>query len=100
MRHRPIGLGVQGLADTFVMMRLPFESEQAKRINREIFETSILPPWRLHGACANRGPYQTYGSPVSKGIFQFDMWGVTPNSGRWGWYDQAKSKNMELEIPC
>ena len=89
MRHRPIGLGVQGLADTFVMMRLPFESEQAQRINREIFETIYFASMEASMELAKvEGPYQTYkGSPVSKGIFQFDMWGVTPNSGRWDWYD-------------
>ena len=89
MRHRPIGLGVQGLADTFVMMRLPFESEQAQRINREIFETIYFASMEASMELAKvEGSYQTYkGSPVSKGIFQFDMWGVTPNSGRWDWYD-------------
>ena len=89
MRHRPIGLGVQGLADTFVMMRLPFESEQAQRINREIFETIYFASMEASMELAQvEGSYQTYkGSPVSKGIFQFDMWGVTPNSGRWDWYD-------------
>ena len=89
MRHRPIGLGVQGLADAFVMMRLPFESEQAQRINREIFETIYFASMEASMELAKvEGSYQTYkGSPVSKGIFQFDMWGVTPNSGRWDWYD-------------
>ncbi len=89
MRHRPIGLGVQGLADAFVMMRLPFESEQAQRINREIFETIYFASMEASMELAQvEGSYQTYkGSPVSKGIFQFDMWGVTPNSGRWDWYD-------------
>ncbi len=89
MRHRPVGLGVQGLADAFVMMRLPFESEQAQCINREIFETIYYAAMEASMELAQvEGPYQTYkGSPVSKGIFQFDMWGVTPNSGRWDWYD-------------
>ena len=89
MRHRPIGLGVQGLADAFVMMRLPFESEEAQRINREIFETIYFASMEASMELAQvEGSYQTYkGSPVSKGIFQFDMWGVTPNSGRWDWYD-------------
>ena len=89
MRHRPVGLGVQGLADAFVMMRLPFESEQAQCINREIFETIYYAAMEASMELAQvEEPYQTYkGSPVSKGIFQFDMWGVTPNSGRWDWYD-------------
>ncbi len=87
MRHRPIGLGVQGLADAFIMLRMPFDSEEARGLNRDIFETiyfgameSSMELSKLHG------PYDTYkGSPVSKGIFQFDMWGVTPSSGRWNW---------------
>ena len=89
MRHRPIGLGVQGLADAFVMMRLPFESEEAQRLNSEIFETIYFASMEASMELSQvNGPYQTYkGSPVSKGIFQFDMWGVTPDSGRWDWYD-------------
>ena len=84
MRHRPIGLGVQGLADAFVMMRLPFESEEAQRLNSEIFETIYFASMEASMELSQAdGPYQTYkGSPVSKGIFQFDMWGVTPDSGR------------------
>jgi len=89
MRHRPIGLGVQGLADAFVMMRLPFESEEAQRLNSEIFETIYFASMEASMELSQvNGPYQTYkGSPVSKGIFQFDMWGVTPDSGRWDWYE-------------
>jgi ribonucleoside-diphosphate reductase alpha chain len=89
MRHRPIGLGVQGLADAFVMMRLPFESEEAQRLNSEIFETIYFASMEASMELSHAdGPYQTYkGSPVSKGIFQFDMWGVTPDSGRWDWYE-------------
>jgi ribonucleoside-diphosphate reductase alpha subunit len=91
MRHRPIGLGVQGLADAFIMLRMPFDSEEARGLNRDIFETiyfgameASMELAKLHGA------YETFkGSPVSKGIFQFDMWGVTPSSGRWNW-DQLK----------
>lgn len=86
MRHRPIGLGVQGLADTFIMLRHAFESEEARALNREIFETIYYAAMTASKDIAKvEGPYQTYeGSPVSKGIFQFDMWGVTP-SGRWEW---------------
>jgi ribonucleoside-diphosphate reductase alpha chain len=86
LRHRPIGLGVQGLADVFIMLRLPFESEEARIINREIFETIYYAAMTASKDLAKvEGPYETYeGSPVSKAIFQFDMWGVTP-SNRWEW---------------
>lgn len=86
-RHRPIGLGIQGLADTFLLMRLPFESAEARRLNKEIFETMYFAAMTASKDIAKEeGPYETFkGSPVSKGIFQFDMWGVTPDSGRWDW---------------
>ena len=86
MRHRPIGLGVQGLADTFILMRYPFESEEARRLNREIFETIYYAAMTASKDLAKvEGPYSTYeGSPVSKGIFQFDMWNVKPTD-RWEW---------------
>lgn len=87
MRHRPIGLGIQGLADTFLMLRMPFESEEARRLNKEIFETMYFAAMTASKDMAMvEGPYESFkGSPVSKGIFQFDMWGVTPDSGRWDW---------------
>lgn len=86
MRHRPIGLGVQGLADTFILMRYPFESEEARRLNREIFETIYYAAMTASKDLAKvEGPYSTFeGSPVSQGIFQFDMWNVTPTD-RWEW---------------
>ncbi len=86
LRHRPIGLGVQGLADVFIMLRLPFESEEARKVNREIFETIYYSAMTASKDLSKiEGPYETYeGSPISKGIFQFDMWGVTP-SNRWEW---------------
>lgn len=86
MRHRPIGLGVQGLADAFILMRYPFESEEARALNREIFETIYYAAMTASKDLAKvEGPYETFaGSPTSKGIFQFDMWGVTP-SNRWEW---------------
>jgi len=86
LRHRPIGLGVQGLADVFIMLRLAFESEEARKVNREIFETIYYAAMTASKDLAKvEGPYETYeGSPVSKAIFQFDMWGVTP-SNRWEW---------------
>ncbi|MFN6946332.1 MAG: ribonucleoside-diphosphate reductase subunit alpha, partial [Cytophagaceae bacterium] len=87
MRHRPIGLGVQGLADAFIMLRMPFDSEEAKALNTDIFETIYFAAMTASKDMAiEQGPYETFkGSPVSKGIFQFDMWGVTPSSGRWDW---------------
>ncbi len=86
MRHRPIGLGVQGLADTFILLGMPFESEEAKALNREIFETMYYASMTASKDLAKvEGPYESIeGSPVSKGVFQFDMWGVTPTS-RWEW---------------
>ncbi len=87
MRHRPIGLGVQGLADAFILLRMPFESEEARGLNKDIFETMYFAAMEASMEEAKKyGPYETFkGSPVSKGIFQFDMWGVTPSSGRWNW---------------
>merc|ERR1712127_709170 len=87
MRHRPIGLGVQGLADAFMMRRLPFESEAAKRLNEDIFETIYFAAVEASCELAERdGPYETYlGSPASKGQLQFDLWGRAPESGRWDW---------------
>jgi ribonucleoside-diphosphate reductase alpha chain len=89
MRHRPIGIGVQGLADTFIMLKMPFESKEAKKLNKEIFETIYFAAMTASKDLAMvEGAYETFaGSPVSKGIFQFDMWGVTPESGRWKWED-------------
>ncbi|MGB1697663.1 MAG: ribonucleoside-diphosphate reductase subunit alpha [Thermoplasmatota archaeon] len=95
-KHRPVGLGVQGLADTFAMLKMPFESEAAKQLNKDIFETIY------HAAltsskdlAAVEGPYQTFeGSPASQGILQFDFWGVTPTSGRYEW-DALKKDIME-----
>jgi len=88
-RHRPIGLGVQGLADTFIRLRLPFESEEAKQLNKEIFETIYFAAMTASKDLAiKEGAYETFkGSPLSKGKFQFDLWGVTPDSGRWNWDD-------------
>ena len=93
MRHRPIGIGVQGLADTFIMLRMPFDSPEARRLNEDIFETIYYGAMEASMELAKKdGPYETFkGSPVSKGIFQFDMWGVTPKSGRWNW-EQLKQE--------
>jgi ribonucleotide reductase alpha subunit len=86
MKHRPIGLGVQGLADAFAMLKIPFDSAKAAQLNRDIFETIYF------GACTascilakEEGHYETYpGSPASQGKLQYDLWGVTP-SNRWNW---------------
>merc|ERR1711920_1070951 len=87
MRHRPIGLGVQGLADAFMVMRLPFESASAQRLNEDIFETIYFAACEASCELAERdGAYETRdGSPASKGQLQFDLWGTTPKSGRWDW---------------
>jgi ribonucleoside-diphosphate reductase alpha chain len=87
MRHRPIGIGVQGLADTFIRLRMPFESEEAQRLNEDIHETIYYGAMMASLELAKKqGAYPSWeGSPISKGIFQFDMWGKTPKSGRWDW---------------
>jgi ribonucleoside-diphosphate reductase alpha chain len=86
MRHRPIGLGIQGLADAFILLRFPFDSPEARALNSEIHETIYYASMTASKDLAKeQGPYETYeGSPISKGIFQFNMWGVTP-SARWEW---------------
>ena len=87
MRHRPIGIGVQGLADIFMMLNLPFDSDEAKKINHDIFETIYHAA--LEQSCElamEEGPYETFaGSPASQGILQFDMWNVDPGSTRYDW---------------
>lgn len=85
-RHRPIGIGVQGLADAFILMRYPFDSEEASKLNVQIFETIYYGALEASCELAERdGPYETYeGSPVSKGILQYDMWNVKP-SEMWDW---------------
>lgn len=92
MRHRPIGIGVQGLADTFILMRLPYDSDQARLLNQQIFETMYY--GGLEASCELAeiyGPYETYeGCPVSKGILQYDMWNKTPTE-LWNWA-QLKEK--------
>jgi len=92
MRHRPIGIGVQGLADAFILLRMPFESDEARRLNEDIFETIYFGAMTSSMEQAKEsGPYETWkGSPISEGIFQFDMWTrdgepVKPKSNRWDW---------------
>lgn len=86
MRHRPIGVGVQGLADTFMALRLPFESAEAKKLNIQIFETIYHASLEASSEMAEQeGPYETYeGSPASKGQLQYDLWGITPTD-LWDW---------------
>jgi ribonucleoside-diphosphate reductase alpha chain len=94
LRHRPIGLGVQGLADAFIQLRLPFESDAAKQLNKDIFETIYFAAMTASKDLAIKdGAYETFkGSPLSKGQFQFDLWGVKPESGRWDW------ENLRLDV--
>ena len=86
MRHRPIGLGVQGLADTFMVLRMPFDSPEARLLNQQIFETIYHAA--VEASCEmaqDQGPYETYeGSPASQGQLQFDLWNVTPTE-LWDW---------------
>lgn len=86
LRHRPIGIGVQGLADVFLMLRLPFESKEARQLNLEIFETIYFAAVTASKDLAKiQGVYSSYeGSPLSKGIFQYDMWNHIPGT-RWDW---------------
>jgi len=94
LRHRPIGLGVQGLADTFIQLRLPFESDEAKQLNKEIFETIYFAAMTASKDLAiQEGAYETFkGSPLSQGKFQFDLWGVDTASKRWDW------ENLRLDV--
>lgn len=89
MRHRPVGLGVQGLADTFIKLRMPFTSAEARKLNKDIFETIYFASLTASKDIAKEeGAYETYeGSPISNGEFQFNLWGVNENSlsGRWDW---------------
>jgi ribonucleoside-diphosphate reductase alpha chain len=94
MRHRPIGLGVQGLADAFIMLRLPFTSDEAKKLNQEIFETLYFAAVTASMEMAKEeGPYSTFeGSPMSKGEFQHNLWNIKDEelSGRWDWASLRK----------
>lgn len=89
MRHRPVGLGVQGLADAFIMLRMPFTSDEAKKLNQEIFETMYFAAVTASMEEAKtEGPYSSYeGSPISQGEFQHNLWNIKDEelSGRWDW---------------
>jgi ribonucleoside-diphosphate reductase alpha chain len=101
MRHRPIGLGVQGLADAFILLRLPFTSPEAKQLNKDIFETIYFASLQASKDLAKvDGAYETFkGSPISEGKFQFDMWGVESKdlSGRWDW-DELRTEIKESGV--
>uniref|UniRef100_UPI00356373AA ribonucleoside-diphosphate reductase subunit alpha n=1 Tax=Lutibacter sp. TaxID=1925666 RepID=UPI00356373AA len=88
-RHRPIGLGIQGLADAFILLRMPFTSDEAKKLNEEIFETIYFAAVTSSMEIAKlKGAYSSYnGSPISKGEFQYNLWGLADEdlSGRWDW---------------
>lgn len=88
-KHRPIGIGGQGLDDCFKLMRYPFKSKKAKELNIDIFETMYFAACTASMELAMKdGPYESYqGSPMSQGKFQFDLWGVIPQSARWDWAD-------------
>ena len=94
LRHRPVGLGVQGLADAFIMLRLPFTSDEAKKLNQEIFETLYFAAVTASMEMAKEeGPYSTFkGSPISQGEFQHNLWGMKDEelSGRWDWVSLRK----------
>lgn len=95
LKHRPIGIGVQGLQNVFFILKYPFESDEASLLNKEIFETIYFAALTASNHLAQEyGPYQSYnGSPVSKGVLQYDMWGVIP-SDRWDW--KSLKKNIAL----
>ena len=101
MRHRPVGLGVQGLADAFIQLRLPFTSPEAKQLNKDIFETIYFASLKASKDLANvDGAYETFaGSPTSQGQFQFDLWGVEAKelSGRWDW-DELREEIKESGV--
>lgn len=97
-RHRPIGLGVQGLADAFILMGMPFDSDAARQLNKDIFETIYFAAVTESANLAEKhGAYETFqGSPMSKGMFQFDLWGVTP-SKRWDW-DSLRERVKQVGV--
>ncbi len=102
MRHRPIGLGVQGLADAFILMRFPFDSDEARQLNKDVFETIYYAACTASKDMAKEeGAYETFeGSPASKGKLQFDLWGVKP-SDRWEWdilKDEIKEHGMRNSL--
>ena len=102
-RHRPIGIGVQGLADAFLLLRMPFDSEEASKLNKDIFETIYNAALEESCALAQRdGSYQTFaGSPASNGILQFDMWDIDPGQSRYDWNrlkEDIKTKGLRNSL--
>ncbi len=102
-RHRPIGIGVQGLADAFLLMRMPFDSEEASKLNKDIFETIYNAALEESCTLAQRdGSYQTFaGSPASNGILQFDMWDIDPGQSRYDWNrlkEDIKTKGLRNSL--
>lgn len=102
-RHRPIGIGVQGLADAFILMRMPFDSDEAKKLNTDIFETIYNAALEESCTLAQKdGSYTTFaGSPASKGILQFDMWGIDPGQSRYDWNrlkEDIKNKGLRNSL--
>jgi ribonucleoside-diphosphate reductase alpha chain len=99
LRHRPIGLGVQGLADAFMILKMPFESEEAQKLNIEIFETIYFAAMQASADLAiKEGAYESFkGSPLSEGKFQFDLWNTKPQTKRWDW-DKLKKQVMETGV--
>ncbi len=101
MRNRPVGIGIQGLADTFIMLRYPFTSDAAKKLNQEIFETIYYAAVTASMEMAKeKEPYSTFkGSPISQGQFQFNLWGVEDESlsGRWNW-DKLRKQVMQYGV--
>ncbi|MFD1314853.1 ribonucleoside-diphosphate reductase subunit alpha [Namhaeicola litoreus] len=100
-RHRPVGLGVQGLADAFIALRMPFTSDEAKKLNEEIFETIYYGAVTASMELAKeKGAYSSYkGSPISQGLFQFNLWNISEEdlSGRWDWV-KLRSQIMEFGV--
>jgi ribonucleoside-diphosphate reductase alpha chain len=94
MRHRPVGLGVQGLADAFILLRMPFTSDEAKQLNQDIFETMYFAAVTASMEMAKEeGPYSSFkGSPISEGLFQHNLWNIKDEelSGRWDWASLRK----------
>lgn len=99
LRHRPIGLGVQGLADAFMILKMPFESEEAQKLNTEIFETIYFAAMQASADLATKeGAYESFkGSPLSEGKFQFDLWNTKPQTKRWDW-DKLKKQVMKTGV--
>ena len=92
LKHRPIGIGVQGLADVFILLRMPFESPKARKLNKDIFQTIYFAALSASKDLAKKhGPYETYqGSPTSKGLLQFDLWNIKPDPSPWDWNSLKK----------